>query len=245
MLSCSLHRKSAASIDDTRKRSMAVYKRKGSDIYYMDFTFYHRSFFKSTGKTDKEEAREAERRERQNLHRQYHEEGWYFLSDYIPARKHGRSKKHSDMRLVFRYTGDKPISLVTDNDIDRLINRLERKAFSKATINKYLSVLRKALRNVQLYHFVKVQAHVPPRLPVDRRERILSVSEEARLFHHFFIHGHRDIKDIVLLLLNTGIKLSEALSRTIDEVLVVKGGAVRTVRWSENQPCRIIVATIR
>ena len=189
---------------------MAVYKRKGSDIYYMDFTFCYRRIFRSTGKSNKDEAREVEKRERQRLINEHVGNRTPYLSFELP----GRRKKHSAGRRLLKYIGDKPVGLIDDEDVKRLLRRLERNEAAPATINRYLSLLRSTLTKLQILGLIEKVPFIPSSLPVHSRERIVTPTEEIDLVKYFDGNGDGEMRDLVLMLLNTGLKLTEVLALT-------------------------------
>lgn len=187
---------------------MAVYKRKGSDIYYMDFTIFRTRIFRSTGKTEKEEARKVEEQERQRILASSDDEFDLSFTFLYGRDRYLRNRMKPIEVRVRKLIGNRRGSLLGEKDVDRFIERLRQEGATNATINSYLTALRKAFRHAGIRVFI------PPNLPTDRRERILSTSEEALLLSHLAAFGHRHMKDLIVLLLHTGMKLSEALALT-------------------------------
>jgi integrase/recombinase XerD len=192
---------------------MAVYKRKGSDIYYMDFNRYGRRIFRSTGKTNKEEAQEVERQVRSQFDESL--SGKHLLSEAVVAVFNRKEQRDDTARLLLKYIGERPVDEIGEKDIERLIRKLRRRgATEPATLNRYMSALRIILKVAKEYWELESIPKIPS-FKVDTNTRVLTVNEETGLIKHFKSEDNRTMKDLVIVLLSTGLKLSEALRLTI------------------------------
>jgi site-specific recombinase XerD len=104
----------------------------------------------------------------------------------------------------------KPIKDVNEENIKKLVEEFKRKGLSGATINRKLSALR-----VILTEAVKLgcMAEFPEIVP--EREitllRVLAEDEEQRLLNALETLGADDTRDLVILLLDIGLTLTEGL----------------------------------
>lgn len=211
---------------------MSVYKRGDKGVFYMSFIVNGQRVFRSTGKFTKKEAKQVEAMERQKLLDeakltpqeraakltlqdaidQVYETRWQDTKD--AERSYGRG-----MSLI-KVIGDMPLGNINDETVALLAKRLEARKSTPATINRYFATLKTVLRHhKQPWDFIKLRKERKGRI------RVITPEEELRaveLLRHA-PHGKRryfypDVADLVEVLLDTGMRLSELLNLTYEDI---------------------------
>ncbi|PLX83672.1 MAG: site-specific integrase [Desulfuromonas sp.] len=211
---------------------MSVYRRKGSKIFTANFTIKGKRYFFSTGKTTKREARAVEAAERQKILNRSkltpQEQGARTLlldaidQTYEARWKHGKDSMRSYRRAInlAAIIGNMKVSDITESTISQLTKTLESKGYSVATINRYLACLKTVLKQAkQPSGAIKLKKERSSRL------RVISKPEEAKIVNLLrqTDHGTRrqyfpDVADLVEVLVDTGMRLSEALNMHYEDV---------------------------
>ena len=114
------------------------------------------------------------------------------------------------MAEINRYFGSKlPIDDLTTSLIDEFISHLKKQNNAGSTINRKLATLSKMLNYadecVQLRHKPKIHRQREP----SGRTRFVTVEEETAIMETLDQWGQNDLKDSVIVLLDTGLRRSE------------------------------------
>lgn len=211
---------------------MTVYRRKGSKTFVMNFTANKVRVFKSTGCQTKREAKAVEAAERKKILKQSKQSpeerrAKTLILDaidhvYESRWKHTKDSQRSYKRAInlAAITGNIPLSNITDTVILHLTKTLELRDSKPATINRYLTNLKTILRD----HKQSVD-DIKLRKESNNRIRVLTKEEEAKIVSLLrdTEHGERryyfaDVADLVEVLVDTGIRLGEALALTYEDV---------------------------
>ena len=120
--------------------------------------------------------------------------------------------------------GDKVISMlgrktlvneITDNDVEKVINTLQSRGLLGSTINRYLSSLSKMLRYANKRHSI-YQLDKMPYIDWNKedngRERYLELEEEKQIIKLLTEWGMLDYSVFFIFLIDTGLRLGEALA---------------------------------
>lgn len=115
-------------------------------------------------------------------------------------------------QAVLRILGSAtPIRLIDQAAVERLIDTLERRGNSPATVNRHLAALSKLL-TVSLRHgWIDRRPHLERQREPQGRVRFLSQDEEARLLHMTRQIGKPEVADLWAFLLDSGARVGEAL----------------------------------
>lgn len=204
---------------------LAVYPRGKKGVYYMDFKLYGKRIYKSTGKYTAWAARLEEAKERERIEQEMrnpslipvrkvftlseaiekcYEERWAYNNDGIGS--YNKAKK------ILEIIGDKPLDQITYDDLVTIKKYLEKKGDSLATVNRYLATLRVIMRMALREWKVIIEMPVF-KLHRERPGRIREVSdeEEQKILKYFDDYGPKEMKDLVICLIDTGARLSELL----------------------------------
>ena len=120
--------------------------------------------------------------------------------------------------------GDKVISMlgrktlvneITDNDVEKVINILQSRGLLGSTINRYLSSLSKMLRyankRYSIYQLDKMP-YIDWHKENNARERYLELEEEKQIIKLLTKWGMLDYSVFFIFLIDTGLRLGEALA---------------------------------
>ena len=107
------------------------------------------------------------------------------------------------------------VTEVNDTHIGNLVDTLEDRGFAPATINRYLSSISKMLRfankRQSIYHLDRVP-HIEWQKEDNGRERYLEPMEEKEIIRLLTEWNMVDYLEFYLFLIDTGMRLGEALS---------------------------------
>lgn len=218
----------ATYLSSERRSIMSVYKR--GKVFVMDFVVNGERIFKSTGKQTKREAKQVEAAERlkvlsgsskeqkatkvslQSAIEQVYESKWKNNKDGIGSYR--RAIK------LLEHMGNIPLSSIGDDAVVQLVTKLDGSRITVATCNRYLATLKTILK-----HFRLQTDHIKLRKEKNGRIRVLSKQEEQRvieLLRGAELHGKRSYytqaADMVVVLVNTGMRLSELLNLKYEDV---------------------------
>lgn len=211
---------------------MSVYKRGAKGVFYMNFTVNGVRVFRSTGKFTKKEARIVEAMERKKLMEegslsQKEKTARMKLSEAIEQvfverwkyNKDGRKSQRNAERIV-EFIGDLPISKIDEDEVWLLVKKLESTGIGTATINRYLAALKTVLR-----HHKQQWDHIKLKKEKNGRIRVVSKHEELQLLEMLRISAgygkpryYLELADLVEVLVDTGMRLSEALRMEYKDV---------------------------
>ena len=206
---------------------MAVYKRGIKGVFYMNFTVSGVRVFRSTGKYTKKEAKLVEAVEKKKLMddaalsprekkarmkfsdaiKKVYDERWKSNKDGL--------KSYRNVELVMGIIGDLPISKIDEEVVAHLVVMMEGKDNKPATINRSLAALKTVLR-----HHKQPWDHIKLKKESKGRIRTISTEEEGRALEMLRNdHGTKrsyypEVADLVEVLADTGMRLSELLNTT-------------------------------
>lgn len=208
---------------------MSVYKR--GKVFVMDFVINGQRTFKSTGKHTKREAKQVEAAERQKIlsgaTTKEHKASKILLKDAIDQVYESKWKNNKDGMGSYRratglinHLGNVPIASIEGDIVDELIWKLEATGITIATINRYLATLKTILKHFRLQcDFIRLRKERNGRI------RVITKDEEARIVELLRVAESRGKKayyveaaDMVEVLVDTGLRLSELLNLRYKEV---------------------------
>nr|BAR31432.1 integrase [uncultured Mediterranean phage uvMED]BAR31492.1 integrase [uncultured Mediterranean phage uvMED] len=107
------------------------------------------------------------------------------------------------------------VTEVTDNHVEHVVDTLENRGYQGSTINRYLSSLSKMLRYANqrqsIYHLDRMP-HIDWNREDNGRERYLELEEEKEIIRLLTEWNMVDYLEFFLVLIDTGMRLGEALS---------------------------------
>ena len=107
------------------------------------------------------------------------------------------------------------VTEVTDNHVEHVVDTLENRGYQGSTINRYLSSLSKMLRYANqrqsIYHLDRMP-HIDWNREDNGRERYLELEEEQEIIRLLTEWNMVDYLEFFLVLIDTGMRLGEALS---------------------------------
>lgn len=230
----------------------AVYRRKEDGPFYMNFTFQGSRVFKSTGKLTLREAKREEALEKERLLKEANlspeeRKARTMLSDvikevYALRWKNNKDGKQSLARAekIISIIGDVPINQINQSTVVKITLFLESKNNKPATINRTLEILKTMLKHKkQEWDYIKVSKTSRGRI------RVVSKQEEQQIVKLFKESAHSsrrtfypDIADLVICLVDTGMRLGEMLklkyedvnfSTNLISIWINKGGRPRSI----------------
>lgn len=211
---------------------MSVYKRGAKGIFYMNFTINGIRIFKSTGKFTKKEAKHVEAMERQKIMNEasmspQEKAAKMLLSDavdhiYNTRWKHNKDAKgtHRKALRLLELIGDIPLSKIEEQNIVQLVIKLEKRDIENSTINRYLTTLKTILKfHKQQIGIIKLTKERSGRI------RVVSETEESTVVkllrdtkHSKRRHFYYEVADLVEVLVDTGMRLSEVLNLQYEDI---------------------------
>lgn len=211
---------------------MAVYKRGAKGVFYMSFAVNGHRINKSTGKFTKKEAKQEEANERQRMLNEasmspHEKAAKMLLSDAVEYVYNTRWKNTKDaagahrraLRLL-ELIGNVPLSKISEDVVQKMILALEASKIEVATINRYLAALKTLLKALK-----QPTDHIKIRKERSGRIRVISEDEEtmvvkllAETNHSKRRYFYYEVADLVQVLVDTGMRLSEALNLKYDDV---------------------------
>ncbi len=136
--------------------------------------------------------------------------------------------------------------------IDEYILHLETRGNANGTINRKLAALSKMLRFAHRRDWIENMPHFERRQEGQGRTRFLTVDEAERLLEAGRLGGYDDHADLWMFLIDTGLRMGEALKLTWADVYTFTGpaGALNredrvTVWGSKNGESRTVPLTAR
>ena len=209
---------------------MSIYKR--GKMFYMNFTVNGQRVFKSTGKFTKKEAKQVEANERQKMLEQVkltpqQKAANTLLSEAIDQVYQSRWKTNKDgeftysraIRLI-KLIGDIQVAKINQEVVETLTAKLDKTNITPATVNRYLAILKTILRNKnQQWDFIKLRKERKGRIRVISREEEQQIASILRSSATGPRNLHYDdMADLVLILVDTGMRLSELLNLNYEDI---------------------------
>lgn len=207
---------------------MTVFRRNGSDFWWIEFQYRGKRFRRSSETTSKRKAEEYERKWREELRAtvlmgKIPETSWgaaidrYLTSVVLPRGNASAAKRDSYVLAALKvaFGPDTLISMISAPAIAEYRDKLLSAGKAPATANRYLAVIKAILRRAHLEW--GCLATVPQfkllKLNNERYRWITEVEEELLLQH---CPNH--LRNLCVFLLDTGARLSEATMLTWNDV---------------------------
>jgi integrase len=136
---------------------------------------------------------------------------------YLPfAKAHKRSWKNDKAILRLRLLpafGDMKLNAITRRQVQEYHTGLQRTDLSPASMDHDLRLLKRMLNVAIQFEFLtqNVAIGVKPYAPDNRRTRHLDDQEFARLLAVLRSHSNRTVAQIIMLIVSTGVRASEAI----------------------------------
>lgn len=211
---------------------MSVYKRGDKAVFYMNFTINGVRVFKSTGCYTKKEAKQVEANEKQKLIDDaaitpQERNARMLLSDAIDivydARwKHTKDSHRSLSRAknILKHIGNIALIDVNSATVTKLVNALEKLNSRTGTINRYLAALKTIMNHhEQPIRQIKLRKEGKGRIRVvSRDEEINAVDLLRNTCHGKRRYFYPDVADLVEVLVDTGMRLSEMLNIEYNDI---------------------------
>jgi integrase len=231
---------------------MGVYKRSDKGVFYMDFIVNGIRVNKSTGKLTKREAKHVEALERQKILDEVNatpqqKASKVLVSDVVKELYDTRWKYNKDSvnslaraERVVAIIGDMPIGEVDQDTVRKLILHLQGRGNKAATVNRTLEVLKTMLKYKKMeWDYIKLAKVPKGRIRVISKEEELQVATLFRETNHSDRrYYYADMSDLVVCLVDTGMRLGEMLKLKYDDISfannlisiwVNKGGRPRSI----------------
>ena len=205
---------------------MSVYKR--GKVFVMDFVVNGERTFKTTGRHTKKEAKQVEAKERARVlsgETREQKTAKVQLSDAIEnvyrsqwaGNKDGYGSYQRAMKLM-EVMGNVVLFSVGDEAVQVLIRMLESRGIAVATVNRYLATLKTIMKHYRLQvDYIRLKKEKNGRI------RVLSKQEELRAVE--LLRGaegkrayYTQAADMVIVLVDTGMRLSELLNLKYEDV---------------------------
>ncbi len=209
---------------------MPVYKQPNSKNWLIEFKVDGRRYRRSSGTHIKRKAERLEDKWRQETHEGKHQIGTTesltleeatcrYLETVTYTKSSRENTKKSEayaMKALLRvFSSDKRLEAIQASEIATWRDQMIASGLSHATVNRYLALLRAVLNRA---HSEWNALQFVPRfklLPLtNNRCRFLSEEEEERILEVSPTH----LKSLVIILIDTGARLSEALDVTWSDV---------------------------
>lgn len=213
---------------------MSVYKR--GKYFYMNFTVNGIRVFKSTKCTTKRDAKAAAVAERQKILKQSkmtpQEKGAQTLitdaieHTYEVRWKYGKDGERSYSRAMnlMQLTGNIKLADITDTTVNMLTKRLESRGSTPATVNRYLASLKTIMKQMQQpTGFISLRKERKHRIRVISKEEEAQILELLRMDHGGKRTYYAEFADLVEVLLDSGMRLSEGLNLQYRDVDLATG----------------------
>lgn len=210
---------------------MTVYRRGKSGIFYMNFTVNGIRVFKSTGKTTKREAKAVEASERHKLQKQVKQSPQEkrsktllldAISETYEAKwKHGKDSQRSYRRAcnVAEIIGNIPVADIDEQAVMKMVKVLESRNNSTATINRYKACLKTIMKQLkQPSECIKLRKEGKGRLRIINKEEEVKILNLLRQDHGGKRTYYHEVADLIEVLLDTGMRLSEGLNLRYKDV---------------------------
>lgn len=213
---------------------MSVYKRGEKGVFYMNFTVNGVRVFRSTGKFTKKEAKQVEANERQKMLNDatmtpQERASRTKLADAIDQVYKARWKKnkdgdgaHSNALRFIKEMGDLPLSDINEEIVYEYISKLEDTGIKPSTVNRYLASLKTVLRfKKQAFDYIRLGKESKGRIRViDKKEeqKLLAIVRGVQL--NMRNRFYPETADLIEILLDTGMRLSEAINLKYEDVNV-------------------------
>ena len=211
---------------------MSVYRRKGSKIFTANFTVGGKRYSFSTGMITKREAKAVEAAERHKILKQSRQTPQEraantLLLDAIEQTYEARWRHTKDSQRSYRRAcnlakliGNIPLKEIDETTVAKLNRKLECKKATPATANRYLACLKTILKQMkQQADFIHLKKERKGRIRVltkDEEQRVIELLRDTD--HGERRHYFSEVADLVEVLVDTGMRLSEALNLKYEDI---------------------------
>ncbi len=199
---------------------MQVYPRGHKAVYYMNFVHQGKRICRSTGKYTKKEALAYAVEYRHQLESGSVEKPQLTLAQALErvyserwCRIRDGKNQYQRVARVIAILGNPELRQITSSDLERLRGALFNSGNKPATVNRYLANLKTILNTA------KNEWELLDKLPKIRMEKVapgrireFTEQEEKSILQKCLCNGYVELHDLFLLLINTGLRLSEALN---------------------------------
>jgi integrase len=124
----------------------------------------------------------------------------------------------TNLNQIKEFFGNPFIDEITENDIDNFVAWLREKNNSRATINRKLALLRKMMGVAYKRGYIQRKLDIRLHKETQGRVRYLSEKEEKTLLELAIRRGEYDVYDVIVVLLDTGIRWGELLKLTSKDI---------------------------
>jgi integrase len=212
--------------------TMSVYKRGAKGVFYMNFTVNGVRIFKSTGKYTKKEAKQAEANEKQKMLNEVtmtpqERNANMLLEDAIKQVFEGKWKNNKDVigpktrcKRLLELLGNIPLLKIDEDIVAELVRKLDATNIKPASVNRFLATLKTILNfKRQRCDHIKLRKESKGRIRViSKEEEITAVNLLRNTQHSERRKFYYDVADLVEVLIDTGMRLSEALTLSYEDV---------------------------
>lgn len=204
---------------------MPLYRRPGSEHWWVRISIAGRKTRRSTGTADRAEAKEFEQRERERLWRlhklgdrgaiRFREVAERWLNE---TEKRSREKDEMILAWLCEQVGDEPIGAIDREAIEELRKLALGEGKSKSTVDRYMALLRALLRKCE-YDW-RFDGYHAPKVPMygknaqKKQQRFLRPEEFERLCEELPPH----LKLAARLAVLTGLRMRAMLQLTWDRI---------------------------
>jgi integrase len=110
-----------------------------------------------------------------------------------------------------------PVRDITLTQVDKLVEVLRAEDKANSTINRHLARLKTMLKHANSRGWISVMPTIEMLKEPPARLRYMSPAEETRMLGYFQYIGRDDMRDLVCILLDTGVRLSNACDLSLDQ----------------------------
>jgi len=211
---------------------MAVFKRGAKGIFYMNFTVNGVRVYRSTGKYTKKEAKQAEANEKQKIMNEVtmtpqERNANMLLEDAVKQVNEGKWKNNKDTigpttrcKRLLELIGNIPLSKIDEDVVAELVFKLDATKIKPSTVNRFLATLKTILKfKRQPCDHIKLRKESKGRIRVITKDEETTAVNLLRNTDHSKRRGfYYDVADLVEVLIDTGMRLSEALTLAYEDV---------------------------
>ena len=201
---------------------MSIYRRSGSDNWWISVSIAGRKTRRTTGTADRAKAEEFEQRERERLWRLHRlgDRGAIRFIDVAErwlneTQKRTRDKDEMILAWLCGEIGEEAVSSIDRDAIEELRKTALAEGMAPATVDRYMALLRAILRKCEYeWRLLEHAPKVPMYRPKPPEPRWLKPAEFERLLKELPLHLKLAARFAVL----TGLRMREMLSLTWDRI---------------------------
>jgi integrase len=168
----------------------------------------------------------------------------FFADHYLPFATPRKRSIKRDIQLFVRIKeafGDKPLDEIKRQEVQVFHTNLLKSGLSPASANHHLKILKRIYSLALAWQFV--EKNILSRMPMfeedNQRENYLSQDQLKRLLDVLRTDVNRDACNIILFLLSTGGRLSEALKATWSQIHIDKANQVWRIPAQNSKSKRV------